>query len=217
MGLSSKLKLVLNIPAEITNNVDVQDGITNGASCIVKHFDFRVEGSNRCSIIWVEFTEKEIGKAMRTKLARLFKPDISKTWTPILEITRIFKIHINGTYQVKRKQFPLQLSAAKTIHKSQGSTLTDAVVHLGTRKNEHMHYVGFSRVVCLKNLHILHLNENKISVSTYVQEEMDRLRQECMLQLSVRNLQDNLSQGSIVSFFNARSLRLHILDLREFF
>ncbi|XP_065942635.1 uncharacterized protein [Magallana gigas] len=146
MGLSTKLKLVLNIPAEITNNVDVQDGITNGASCIVKHFDFRVEGSNRCSIIWVEFTEKEIGKAMRTKLARLFKPDISKTWTPILEITRIFKIHVNGTYQVKRKQFPLQLSTAKTIHKSQGSTLTDAVVHLGTRKNEHMHYVGFSRV-----------------------------------------------------------------------
>lgn len=61
MGLSSKLKLVINIPAEITNNVDVQDGKTNGASCIVKHFDFRVEGSNRCSIIWVEFTEREIG------------------------------------------------------------------------------------------------------------------------------------------------------------
>lgn len=35
---------------------------------------------------------------------------------------------MNGTYQVKRKQFPLQLSAAKNIHKSQGSTLTDAVV-----------------------------------------------------------------------------------------
>lgn len=101
---------------------------------------------------------------------------------------------MNGTYQVKRKQFPLQLSAAKNIHKSQGSTLTDAVVHLGTRKNEHMHYVGLSRIVCLKNLHILHLNENKISVSTYVQEEMDRLRQEYMLQLFVRNLQENLSQ-----------------------
>lgn len=82
-------------------------------------------------------------------------------------------------------------------------------------KNEHMHYVGLSRVVCLKNLHILHLNENKISVSVSVQEEMDRLRQECMLQLCVRNLQDNLSQGSIVSFFNARSFRLHILDLKE--
>lgn len=88
---------------------------------------------------------------MRTKLARLYKPDISKTWTPILDITKIFKIHINGTYQVKREQFPLQLSAAKTIHKSQVSTLTDTVVHLGTRKNEHMQYVGLSRVVCLKN------------------------------------------------------------------
>lgn len=66
-----------------------------------------------------------------------------------------------------------------------------------------------------QKLHILHLNENKISVSTYVQEEMDRVRQECMLQLCVRNLQDNMSQGSIASFFNARSLRLQILDLKK--
>lgn len=63
------------------------------------------------------------------------------------------------------------------------------------------------------NLHILHFNEHEISVSTSVQEKGDQLRQECMIQLCVWNLQDNLSQGSIVSFLNARSLRLHILDL----
>lgn len=56
------------------------------------------------------------------------------------------------------------------------------------------------------NLHILHFNEHKISVSTFVQEKGDQLRQECMIQLCVWNLQDNLSQGSIVSFLNARSL-----------
>lgn len=88
---------------------------------------------------------------------------------------------MNGTYQVKKKTIPFTTECCKTIHKSQGSTLTDAVVHLGTRKNEHMHYVGLSTVVCLKNLHILHLNENKISVSTYVREEIDRLKQECIL------------------------------------
>lgn len=74
----------------------------------------------------------------------------------------MFKVHINGTYQVKRKQFPLQLSAAKTIHKSQGSTLTNAGVHFGSRNNDHMHYVGLSRVTCLENLQILHLNEKKM-------------------------------------------------------
>lgn len=103
MGLLIKFKLVLNILVEIINNVDVQDGIINGVFCIVKYFDFRVEGFNRCSIIWVEFIEKEIGKVMRIKLVRLFKFDISKIWMLILEIIRIFKIYINGIYQVKRK------------------------------------------------------------------------------------------------------------------
>lgn len=153
MGLFSELRLVVDVTAEISNNVDVH--------CIVKHFDYRVEGSNRCSIIWVKFTDSSIGKTLQTKLARLYKPGICRSWTPILEITRMFKVHINGTYQVKRKQFPLQLSADKTVHKSQGSTLTNAVVHFGSRKNDHMHYVGLSRVTCLENLHILHLNEKK--------------------------------------------------------
>lgn len=44
----------------------------------------------------------------------------------------------------------------------------DVVVYLGIRKNEYMYYVGFSRVVCLKNLYILYLNENKIFVLMYV-------------------------------------------------
>lgn len=51
MGLSAELFLVIRITAEITSNVNVQDGITNGASGVIKQFDYRVEGSTRCSII----------------------------------------------------------------------------------------------------------------------------------------------------------------------
>lgn len=93
MGLLFKFKLVINILVEKINNVDVQDGIINGVFCIVKYFDFRVEGFNRCSIIWVEFIEKEIEKVMRIKIVRLYKFDISKKWMLILEIIslRIFK------------------------------------------------------------------------------------------------------------------------------
>lgn len=56
-----------DIAAEITNNVNVQDGITNGASCVIKQFDYRVEGSTRCSIIWVEFDDGNIGRVIRTQ------------------------------------------------------------------------------------------------------------------------------------------------------
>lgn len=50
------------------------------------------------------------------------------------------------------------MAAGKTIHKAQGSTLDGAVVHFGHRKNDHIHYVGLSRVKNLRNLYILELN-----------------------------------------------------------
>lgn len=64
-------------------------------------------------------------------------------------------------YQVKVKQFPIQLAAAKTIHKAQGSTLHNAVIHCGIRKMDHIHYVGISRITNMDKLHILDLYEKK--------------------------------------------------------
>ena len=51
-----------------TANVDVEDGLTNGATGVVKHVDFRwMEGTNRPSIIWVLFDDPRVGKATREK------------------------------------------------------------------------------------------------------------------------------------------------------
>lgn len=88
----------------------------------------------------------------------------------ILEITRQFKIQMNGSYHVKRRQFPLRLGAAKTIHKAQGSTMKSAVINFGTRKNDHMHYVGItcSRVTHIENLHITYLNEKNVAAANCV-------------------------------------------------
>lgn len=65
MGLFSELRLVVDVTAEISNNVDVH--------CIVKHFDYRVEGSNRCSIIWVKFTDSSIGKTLQNKISKIIQ------------------------------------------------------------------------------------------------------------------------------------------------
>lgn len=73
MGLSAELFLVIEIAAEITNNVYVQDGITNRAPCVIKQFVSRVEGSTRCSIIWVQFDHEKISRAIRTQFKRLYK------------------------------------------------------------------------------------------------------------------------------------------------
>lgn len=217
MGLSAELFLVIGIAAEITSNVNVQDGITNGASCVIKQFEYRVEGSTRCSIIWVQFDDEKIGREIRTEFKRLYKSGIEKNWTPILEITRLFKIQYYGTYQIKRRQFPLRLGAAKTIHKAQGSTLKAAVVHFGTRKNDHMHYVGLSRVTHIENLHIIQLNENKIKLSSCVLEEMTRLREQAKIKCCVQNLVERNAETTVFSFFNIRSLHKHIDDLKKDF
>ena len=37
----------------MTANVNVEDGLTNGATGVVKYFDYRMEGTNRPSIVWV--------------------------------------------------------------------------------------------------------------------------------------------------------------------
>ena len=43
-----------------TANVDVEVGLTNGSTGVVKQIDFRMEGTNRPSIIWVLFDDLEL-------------------------------------------------------------------------------------------------------------------------------------------------------------
>ena len=98
--------------------------------------------------------------------------------------------------QVLCRQFPLRTSAAKTIHRCQGDTLDEAVVDLPSSKREHMHYVALSRLRSISGLHILNMNENKITVSKKVQEEMTRLRQKATLNSHIPFLYKNTSEGS---------------------
>ena len=49
--LMKSLTLVVGMIVVITVNVDVEDGLTNGATGVVKHIDYRMEGTNRPSII----------------------------------------------------------------------------------------------------------------------------------------------------------------------
>ena len=160
----------MNCRYQITANIDVDDGLTNGAGCIVKKFQF-LTSSRVPSIVWVQFDEPKIGHQTRIKYREYFTQDIPSTLTPIFAIQRSFQ---TGKRQalVTRKQFPLAPAAAKTIHKTQGDTVNEIVVDLGTRTMTHSHYVAFSRVRNMSGLHILRFNETKISVLDKVKQEM---------------------------------------------
>lgn len=161
MGLQKSLTLGIGLPAEVCLNIDTEDGLTNGAPCCIKKFDNRVQNSSRCSIIWVEFEDESIGRHWRNRYRHLYTDSIPLSWTPILETCRRFSFKHYKTYLIVRRQFHLYLSAGKTIHKSQGSTVKEAVMHFGSRKIDHIHYVGLSRVTSLSGVHISELNASK--------------------------------------------------------
>lgn len=214
MGLQKLLLLGLGMPAELCLNIDTTDGLTNGASCYIKKFDFRVKNSCRCSIVWVEFDDKVIGRCWRTKYKHLYQDGVAISWTPILETCRMFTYKYYKTYQIIRRQFPLYISAGKTIHKAQGSTIKGAVMHFGSKKVSHIHYVGLSRVTSLSELHILKLNPDKINVSPEVQAEMERLRTQRQITDFPGTMQT--PNGIMkVCFQNCRSLRRHIEDVKH--
>lgn len=76
-----------------------------------------------------------------------------------------------------------------------------------------MHYVALSRLRSINGLHILNLNENKISVSKKVQEEMERLRGQTLLQSYIPFLYKDTSGSFKILFHNVRSLHLHHADV----
>ena len=81
-------------------------------------------------------------------------------------------------YFVYRKQFPLILAYAVTIHKCQGLSLDCAIVDLSDQIfSDRMAYVALSRVRSLSGLHLTAFDPKSIMVSKSCLKEINRLRE----------------------------------------
>ena len=129
--LMKSLTLVVGMIVVMTVKVDVEDGLTNGASGVVKHIDYRMEGTNRPSIIWVLFDDPRIGRSAREKYRTLYNSSIHREWTPVFDAQRTFIMNYK-TYQ--RIQFPLTPASGKTVYKAEGATVDEVVVDLSQDK-----------------------------------------------------------------------------------
>ena len=79
---------------------------------------------------------------------------------------------------IHRKQFPLILSYAITIHKCQGLSLDTAIIDLSTDVfGDGMAYVALSRVRTLNGLHLLSFDPLSVKVSNPCINEINRLRE----------------------------------------
>ena len=181
--MARKLKLAVGQQTEIAANVRTDDGLTNGASNIIKLIQLR-DDSKQSGLIWVQFDCEDVGKKIRKGNRNLYFRGIESMWTPIKPVTTQFAVGKTKSAQVVRKQFPLRPASAKTVHRSQGDTQSQIVVNLNTKKAiPHIYYVALSRVTTIEGLHITDLCEDKISIDQRVVKEMETLRTERSLKL----------------------------------
>ncbi len=220
--LERVLDLKRGLPYDITINIDVEDGLTNGTSVILRHMlylDGKYPDIPSVLLVEPEVDDGYIGRKTRNKYRSLLPLNTPVTWVPLLTVNSQFMY--SHKHPITRQQFPLSMGAAKTLNKSQGYTLNEAVVAFpgdkkGDRRVAGLHYVGLSRVTKMSGITILpgKFNADKIHVSEAVKQEMLRLRSQGKLQLCYTPL-SNIASNFIVSSFNAQSLHKHMEDVKN--
>ena len=87
------------------------------------------------------------------------------------------KFMLMKSYYIYRKEYPLILAYAITIHKCQGLSLNSAIIDLSNKVfSPGMAYVALSRVRSLNGLHLTNFDPSSIMVSETSLKEVNRLR-----------------------------------------
>jgi hypothetical protein len=143
------LKLKIGCPVILLRNLDPANELCNGTRLVVR-------ACQRNSIDAEIVLGQHAGK-------RVFLPRI-----PLCPSDdKMFP------FQFKRKQFPIRLSFAMTVNKSQGQTIPNVIIYLSAPVFSHgQFYVAISRATTRTNIKILALPPN------VVEEEEEARRQE---------------------------------------
>jgi len=139
----------------LKRNMNVEAGLVNGSVGVVTSVSKEKDNTIRTVSIKFERVEGEV---------------------EIKRETCSFEV-LKGIFYT-RKQFPLMLAFAITIHKAQGLGLTSVIVDAGsTCFGSGMIYVALSRVTSLSGLHLVAVSRSKIACDNAAVEEYNRLRQ----------------------------------------
>ncbi|MCP4243468.1 MAG: hypothetical protein GY772_23180, partial [bacterium] len=146
-GMMALLQFMVGARVMMRMNVDVADGLVNGAVGEVVEVVVEDDVARRVSAVWVRFDHAG-RRWMALHAAGAVRVDL-----------RAVQFMGRDGERVRRTQFPLVLAWAKTIHKSQGNTEEHGVVAtLDARaRAPGLAYVAVSRCRRLADLRLTHL------------------------------------------------------------
>ena len=212
-NLRKVLQLKVGAIIMVTSNIDVSDGLTNGARGTITNI-ITHENQQKIQAILVQFDNEAIGE--EAKKNSKYK-NINKNAVPIVESEVSFPVKGATSFNVTRRQFPLTLAWAVTIHKCQGLTLPEIVVDMSPNKGTYQPgqaYVAFSRVRELSKLHIVNYTRTQIKVSKNVGKEMERLRTNVLPQ-KPQHLFQQVTGHINVLHINIANIKIKMADIQD--
>ncbi|XP_053596153.1 ATP-dependent DNA helicase PIF1-like [Microplitis demolitor] len=153
-GLAGTIVIKIGAKVMLRRNIDVTLGLVNGAIGTVISIPKSIDG-RKIHGVNLDFGSGKVNTIERAKV----------------------KFQLLERAFVIRKQFPLCLSYAVTIHKSQGLSLKNALIEAGNSIfNVGQTYVALSRVTELEGLHLINFDPHSVKSNLLAIEEFNRLR-----------------------------------------
>ncbi|XP_076120789.1 uncharacterized protein LOC143101377 [Alosa pseudoharengus] len=199
--LPKSVSLGVGARVMLKKNIDVSDGLVNGACGIVVEI---VKGQDEDDIpaaIHVEFEDPNVGKIQRSKARR-----VSERST-VVEVQEDQVTNAGGI----RRQLPISLAWAMTIHKCQGLSVNRAVVSLKKIFAAGQAYVALSRVRTLDGLMIEDFKDTAI----FCDEKVDLAIKSLSKFNFGTSVSSDINPGCTVILHNVQSLNAHFQDMQS--
>jgi hypothetical protein len=202
----------------VTNNVHTADGLVNGVVGLLKQIDY--SDKNEVLRVWFESEDESTGKEARQAVIQYCcRHNIPPNWVPINFLKSMIKIGKSSTSIIVRRQLPLRIAEAITVHKSEGSTYSDIAIHQPETLSRKEFYTAASRVTSLSGLFFVDCKK-PFNLKKYNNTENDRGKKEIEYLEAQRPLKFNLQflqdypQYPTFIFANIQSLHKYFLLMK---
>ena len=173
-GLKETIHIAKGSKIMLVANLDVSNGLFNGARGEVVDLRFK---DGEVTTLLIKFDRDDVGRQPA-------KRHRTGNYVPIGRYEAKFSVGRHHGVEVTRRQFPVTLAWASTVHKVQGLTVDNIVISFKSHFGPGQGYVALSRVKSMSGLHLLDFEAKKITCNSKVTKHMDCLRMKIHSQLS---------------------------------